>query len=178
MAVAGSNGCGAPGDGREARDASTATPHAASLAVNVLADTGRSRSFAAPPPTVNISIARTTVAPAGGVEPPMPEAAPDTVLPGDRGSPDEPARLLPPILRRPATVAAPAGLKAKAAIDLEVRVDARGRVIDVQWAGGTRDSALVLAARRCAASMEFYPALLGGKPIEVWCRQRFEFTPR
>ena len=51
-------------------------------------------------------------------------------------------------------------------------------VADVRWAGGDADSALVLAAERCAEAMEFYPALLAGRPVEVWCRQRFEFSPR
>jgi len=36
----------------------------------------------------------------------------------------------------------------------------------------------VFAAERCAWAMEFYPALLGGRPVDVWCRQRFEFVPR
>jgi len=26
--------------------------------------------------------------------------------------------------------------------------------------------------------MRFYPALRGGRPVAVWCRQRFEFGAR
>jgi hypothetical protein len=148
--------------------------------VRVLADTGRTLSLAAPPPEVNVTLAHVTPARAGVPEPPLPPATPDTLLlpqpqtGAGRGAP----RLLPPILRAPGTLIAPRSLARPTAVELDVRVDRLGRVVDVRWAGGDRDTVLVDAAQRCAAAMQFYPALLGGQPVEVWCRQRFEFTPR
>lgn len=174
-------GCGVRDSARDPGPGATQPRGSTHLAVDVLADTGRSEAFAAQPPAVRIDVARVArvaLAPAGVVEPPLPPAAPDSVLPAEPRSASDPATLLPPILRRPARVVAPAGLNHAVTIELEVRVDVRGRVVDVQWAAGDADSALVLTARRCAATMEFYPALYAGKPVEVWCRQRFEFSPR
>ena len=176
--------CGAVGgcgrhEGAPARAAIAArTPHGPGLAVDVHADNRRSAALAVAPPAVSISVARVAPAPAGVLDPPLPPAAPDSVASPEPHATNEPARLLPPILRRPATVVPPPGLTQRVTIYLEVRVDVQGRVIDVQWAGGAADSSLVRAARECAATMAFYPALMAGKPIEVWCRQRFDFAPR
>ena len=63
-------------------------------------------------------------------------------------------------------------------MELDVLVDRMGRVADVRWAAGSADSALVSAAERCAATMRFDPARLAGRPVEAWCRQRFEFAKR
>ena len=152
-------------------------PH--SLAVRVFADTGRTIPLVAPLPDVSVSLARVAPAPPGVPDPPLPPAAPDTAwpAPAPRAS-SEGARLRPPILRRPGSLVAPPRLERATAVELEVRVDARGRVVDVRRAGGDADTALVGAAERCAAAMEFYPALLAGRPVDVWCRQRFEFAPR
>jgi hypothetical protein len=147
-----------------------------SLTVNVLADTGRSMTMAARAPEVRVSVARITPARAGVLDPPLPSAPP--APPPAAESQVAAAALLPPILRRPATLTPPRGLAHPASVELEVRVDALGRVVDVRWAGGDADTAIVGAARRCASAMEFYPALLAGRPVEVWCRQRFELTPR
>ena len=148
------------------------------LAVRVLADTSRTVSLAAPPPRVNVSLARVAPARAGVPDPPLPPAAPDTTWPAPKPVPSGGARLLPPILRRPGTLVAPPRLERATTVELEVRVDVLGRVVDVRWAAGDADTAIVGAARRCAEAMQFYPALLGGQPVEVWCRQRFELAPR
>ena len=169
-------GCGRGHDPRNRAELAERT-QPRSLAVNVLADTGRTVSFAAPPPDVNVSLARVARARAGVPDPPLPPAAPDTALPAPQ-LPREEARLLPPILRRPGSLVAPPRLERATAVELEVRVDALGRVVDVRWAAGDTVAAVVGAAERCAETMEFYPALLAGRAVEVWCRQRFDFTPR
>jgi hypothetical protein len=51
-------------------------------------------------------------------------------------------------------------------------------VSDALWAEGSQDSTVVEAALACARGMRFYPALRSGRPIAVWCRQRFEFGMR
>ncbi len=178
LALVAWEGCGVRDSARESRPRPAQPRRSTHLAVDVLSDTGRSEALAATPPAVSIDVARVAPARAGVVEPPLPPAAPDTVPQAAPRSASDPATLLPPILRRPAKVVAPAGLDHAVTIELEVRVDVQGRVVDVQWASGDADSAIVLTARRCAATMEFYPALYAGKPVEVWCRQRFEFTPR
>jgi TonB family protein len=60
-------------------------------------------------------------------------------------------------------------------VELDVRVDETGVVTDAHWAGGSADSSLVAAAIACAEAMAFYPAQLAGRPVAVWCRQRFDF---
>src|SRR6266545_850269 len=49
---------------------------------------------------------------------------------------------------------------------------------DAGWAGGSEDPARVAAATACARAMRFYPALRAGRPVAVWCRQRFDFPGR
>jgi hypothetical protein len=58
---------------------------------------------------------------------------------------------------------------------LDVRVDEAGLVSDALWAGGSNDPVLVQAATECALKMTFYAAIQAGKPVPVWCRQRFDF---
>jgi hypothetical protein len=148
------------------------------LAIRVLADSGRSFPLSAPPPRVIARLASVVPAAGGAPSPPLPPAAPDTVPPGAAAASQSASpRLLAPILKRPATLVPPVGMNRAAAIELDVRVDVLGRVVDVRWADGDRDTALVRSAERCAESMEFYPAQLAGRPVEVWCRQRFEFAP-
>jgi TonB family protein len=65
--------------------------------------------------------------------------------------------------------------RAVQSVDLDVLVDDTGEVSDVDCTAGCSDSLLVEAARRCARTMRFYPALRGGWPVAVWCRQRFDF---
>ncbi|MGH7730963.1 MAG: energy transducer TonB, partial [Candidatus Eiseniibacteriota bacterium] len=60
-------------------------------------------------------------------------------------------------------------------LELDVRVDEQGDVSEVLWAGGTRDPALVRAGIACARAMRFFPAQRAGRPVAVWCRQRFDF---
>ena len=60
-------------------------------------------------------------------------------------------------------------------VGLDVRVDEEGAVSHAEWAGGSRDTALVTSAIECALAMRFFPALRAGRPVAVWCRQRFEF---
>jgi TonB family protein len=62
-------------------------------------------------------------------------------------------------------------------VDVDVRVAEDGSVSDARWAGGG-DSALAAAAIRCALDMRFFPALQAGRPVAVWCRQRFDFQAR
>ena len=85
--------------------------------------------------------------------------------------------LKPPILRDPARLTLPRGAR-PGSVELDVRVDEQGAVSDAQWAGGAADSALVSVAIECALDMRFFPALQGGRPVAVWCRQRFDFTRR
>jgi hypothetical protein len=170
-------GCGrGPGD----RAARSGTSRPRALAVRVFSDTGRTEALAigrAPYPA-RVWLARVSRSPGVGAMP-LPEAAPDTLPPEPR-----PASLIvddalkPPIQRGTSDLTLPPGIRGGARfVELDVRVDPFGRVGDVRWAGGDADSALVRAATRCAEAMTFYPALLRGEPVEVWCRQRFEFGP-
>ncbi|HEV2105090.1 MAG TPA: energy transducer TonB, partial [Candidatus Eisenbacteria bacterium] len=61
-------------------------------------------------------------------------------------------------------------------VELDVRVDAGGRVTDARPAAGEADSATVAEAVRAARAMRYLPALLGGRPVAVWCRQRLEIS--
>src|SRR5262249_36517410 len=116
------------------------------------------------------------------IEAPLPSAeplapSPDTSAPP--ALPIDPA-LKPPILRSAARLIlppSPRGARAEA-VELDVRVSDAGEVAEARWAGGSADTALVAAAIACARSMAFHPALLGGQPVSVWCRQRFEFPGR
>jgi TonB family protein len=110
---------------------------------------------------------------------PLPDAtpAPPPPAPSEGGGLPTDDALHAPIPRRAGTLVVPTG-GASGTVELDVLVDPLGRVVDVRWADGVRDTALVRAAERCAETMTFYPALLRGAPVAVWCRQRFEFSPR
>jgi outer membrane biosynthesis protein TonB len=81
--------------------------------------------------------------------------------------------LKPPLLQKSGTLIPPPGKRGS--VELDVRVTEEGDVSDALWAGGSSDSLLVAAAISCALEMRFYPALQAGRPIAVWCRQRFDF---
>jgi TonB family protein len=159
---------------------------ALSLPIDVLADTGRTQTLHVVPPRVWITRVGSSrgeippVEPASGreLEAPLPTPEPGTLPPVT----EEPAltlegNLVPPTLRSANPLRVPRGVHGES-VELEVRVDESGAVGDVQWAGGSRDSALVRAAAECAAAMRFFPATRGGRPVVVWCRQRFDFGSR
>lgn len=60
-------------------------------------------------------------------------------------------------------------------VELDVRVDEEGAVSDAMFADGAADSSAVEAAIEAALAMRFWPASQNGRPVAVWCRQRFEF---
>jgi TonB family protein len=152
------------------------------LPVDVYADTGRTTRMRiepppAPPsePRAAVWLARVSPARAGLPGLPPPEAPPETLA----VAPDPPPALAvdeglkPPLLRSRAALAVPPG--ARGSVELDVRVDEQGAVAEVRWAGGTRDPAMVRAAMECARGMRFYPARRAGRPVAVWCRERFDF---
>lgn len=112
-------------------------------------------------------------------EPALPVPAPDSL---ELPAPEPPSLamdedLKPPIARTRARLTLPRGA-GPGSVELDVRVDERGGVSDALWAGGARDSALVEAAIACALGMRFCPAERAGRPVAVWCRQRFDLTRR
>jgi outer membrane biosynthesis protein TonB len=148
-----------------------------SLPVEVMSDSGRGVPLhVAPPRTVRVWMQRVTPAPPAAIAVGLPAAEPDTVsaepLPAPALVVDE--GLKPPIPRTRARIARTEE-GGPASVDLDVRVGEDGAVTDARWAGGSESPALVAAARDCALAMRFYPALKDGKPIAVWCRQRFDF---
>jgi hypothetical protein len=152
----------------------------ASLPVDVFADTGRSQRLAisAPRPRATVWLARVSPSPPSPLEPPLPVPSPESV----ESLPDPPRLeidegLKPPLLRHSGTLRVPRGTR-RGSVELDVRVTEEGEVSDAMWAGGTRDSLLTAAAISCALEMRFFPALLAGRPIAVWCRQRFDFGAR
>uniref|UniRef100_A0A832I465 TonB C-terminal domain-containing protein n=1 Tax=Eiseniibacteriota bacterium TaxID=2212470 RepID=A0A832I465_UNCEI len=158
-----------------------------SLPVRVTADTGRAERLrvVAPPArdAVRVWVARVSPARPAPPDAPLPAAEAPLALPADDAPPppglevDEDLR--PPILRTPAALVLPGGPgRARVSVELDVRVDEEGAVSDALWAGGSDDSALVAAATASALGMRFHPALQAGRPIAVWCRQRFDFGPR
>lgn len=60
-------------------------------------------------------------------------------------------------------------------VELDVRVDEEGAVSDAMFADGAADSVAVDAAIEATLAMRFWPASQNGRPVAVWCRQRFEF---
>jgi hypothetical protein len=145
------------------------------LAVQVYADTGRGEWLPVRPLRARAWLARVT--PARGPVPafPPPDLEPDSLPALEESAPalEVDPGLKPPILRVPGVLALPprAG---RASVELEVHVDESGRVTEALAVGGSRDTAWVEAARRCALGMRFYPALRAGQPVAVWCRQRFD----
>jgi len=126
---------------------------------------------AAPPPHVEPSAPR----PGGGATLDLP---PPPAEPGEPPANSEPeaespdARtLLPPIPRgAPGVVSGGSGGR----VTLDVRVDERGEVSDALLVEADADSLAVLAALDAASRLTYHPALLGGRPVAVWTRQRFE----
>lgn len=148
-----------------------------SLPVDVLSDSGRGGTLhVAPPRTVRVWVQRVTPAPPAAIDAGLPAAESDSVSVEPPPAPalvvDE--GLKPPIPRMRARIAR-TGEGGPASVDLDVRVSESGAVTDARWAGGSERPSLVAAARDCALAMRFYPALKDGKPIAVWCRQRFDF---
>lgn len=175
LAVALAAGCA-----RERRADVPAAAAPLAIPVDVRADTAALGTLhVGPPPAARVWVA--SVSPTRPAPPlasaPLPEVAPDSTPLAEPAAPPLLAiddRLRPPILRAPVALVVPPGAR-RARVELDVNVDEEGRVTDVEWAGGTRDSALVAAARRCAYAMRFHPAERAGRPVEVWCRQCFDF---
>lgn len=171
-------GCGGGGSGTTAHPPADS---AMSLPVRIFEDTGRTVRLDVNPPPLKLWVAR--VSPSRAPEPasiPPPEPGPE--LPAGE-APAPPALavdpdLKPPILRTPASLTLPAARKkVPRSVELDVRVGEDGTVSDALWAGGSDDSVLVRSAVESALGMKFYPALQAGRPVAVWCRQRFDFGP-
>ncbi len=152
--------------------------HAVRLPVHVYADTGRGTRLEVPlHREAQVWLARVSPTRLPPPSPPLPRALPESLPPLEESPPtlEVDPGLKPPVLRRPGVLALPPAWRgARGSVDLDVRVDESGRVSDVVWTGGIGDTALVAAARRCALGMTFYPALRAGRPVAVWCRQRFD----
>ena len=154
------------------------------LPVQVRADSSTSTVLVvdrpAAPPRVDIWVSRVAPVRSQAVDVDLPDAPQDTLIPT---SPPPPMleiddNMKAPILRSKAVLTMPAGYSHGRRVDsveLDVRVDEVGDVTDALWAGGSSDSVLVQAATECALHMRFYPALQTGRPVPVWCRQRFDF---
>ena len=151
----------------------------AELPVNVLADSGRSQRLhvqVPPQPKPKAVVWLVRVSPSRPApEPALPMPSPEPL----ESIPDPPRLALdedlkPPLLRHAGTLRVP-GVGSRGAVELDVRVSEEGEVSDALWAGGSGDSSLVAAAVSCALEMRFFPALQAGRPVAVWCRQRFDF---
>ncbi len=169
-------GACAPRERAAPRAGAAAADSAFALPVEWLADSSRGSALPVRPPPAVWALRVTPSRPAAP-DPPLP-AAPPAV---PEGAPAPPALaiepgLKPPIPRRTGRIAVPAGASLPASVELDVEVDETGAVRDAVWSGGATDSALVHAAIACARSMAFFPALKGGEPVAVWCRQRFDFA--
>ncbi len=171
-------GCGRSGRHEAGGERPVGRGGTALLPVHVLADTGRGGALEVPlGPGVRVWLSRVSPTPLPPPSPPLPSAAPDSV-PALEDSPpalEVDPGLKPPILRVPGVLGVPSGRRARGFVELQVKVDETGAVSGVTWTGGSSDTALVGAARRCALGMRFYPALRDGRPVAVWCEQRFDF---
>lgn len=149
------------------------------LPVHVYSDTGPGVRLEVPlRARARVWLARVTPSRLPPPSPALPEALPESLPPMEESPPvlEVDPGLKPPILRVPGVLTVPPGRhQARGSVELEVRVDESGLVSDVTWAGGSTDSVLVAAARRCALGMRFYPAVQAGRPVAVWCQQRFDF---
>jgi hypothetical protein len=139
---------------------------------------GAARAIRSDPiPRATVWLARVTPAPAIGIEPTL--APSESIAPPGGSWPAPPTLevdegLKPPIARGAARLTVPRG-SGSGWVELDVRVDENGVVSDVAWAGGASDSAHVTAATAYAFAMRWFPALQGGRPVAVWCRQRVDF---
>lgn len=151
------------------------------LAVRVGADSFPiTRLHVERPATAKVWVSR--VDPARNLIPSSPAPEPGEPAPDPLDSPAPPALevregLKPPLLRTSDPLRLPR-LGSNASVELDVHVDEAGVVTEALWVGGSADTAGASAAARCALSMRFYPALMSGRPIAVWCRQRFDFNTR
>lgn len=150
------------------------------LAVTVLADSAD--AFGLPPAAwsggapLRLTLVRIAAARADVAAPlPMPEAADPPESAGAAPVPASDDALRPPLARGPATVRL--GAPRRGWLELDVRVDERGEVTDALVAGGDADSATVRTAITAAFAQRWYPAVRRGRPVAVWCRQRFEAGP-
>ena len=157
------------------------------VTIDVLADTGRTQTLHVVPPArvwlTRVASSRGTIplveptpprAPVGPLPSPEPGAIPKEEPPRPAPSLDVEGDLVPPRFVSGEPLRVPSRVHGES-VELDVHVDEMGAVSDVQWAAGSRDSALVRAAIDCTSSMRFEPATRGGRPVEVWCRQRFDF---
>ncbi len=113
----------------------------------------------AAPPALDLS------PPGLGLSPPSAEAGEVLVAPEEAAAS---ASLKPPIARGlPRVVRGGRG----GLVALDVRVDERGEVNDVELAESSADSLAVAAALTAARERSYYPALLGDRRVAVWCRQ-------
>jgi len=119
-------------------------------------------------------VAYEAVAPARAELDLPPPAADVSPPPEDSATSETPAsslELKPPIPRgRPVLPRGGSGGK----VTLDVRVDERGDVSDLEFVASDADSATVRAATEAARAMHYFPAILGGRHIAVWTRQVFE----
>mgnify|MGYP001212049197 CR=1 FL=1 len=144
------------------------------LAVQVYADTARTRRLSVPLPAARVWLAQVAPARVALSVPVPPAGSPDSLPPAGDAGPglDVDPGLKPPVLRTPARLMLAGGTAGW--VDLDVRVDENGSVSDALWVAGSGDTTLAEAARGCALSMRFYPALRAGRAVAVWCRQRFD----
>jgi TonB family protein len=153
------------------------------LAVEVAADSGRSQTLHVEPPRrIHVWMRRVTPTPPPSIDAPLPFATSEPPPPDTLEAPalEIDAGLKPPLLRTPARLVMPSsyhpGAEARPEpVELDVRVDESGDVTEARWAGGSADTSLVSAAVACARRMRFFPARMAGRPVAVWCRQRFDF---
>jgi TonB family protein len=157
-------------------------PQSTALDVQVFRDTsGALTLHVEPSPAARVWLRGVAIARPAAIDAPLPAAEPGAAPPDTSPPPALPVdpRLKSPILKNATPLAVPpARGRGAAAVELDVQVSDAGDVTDVRWAGGSEDPALVAAASACARSMRFHPALLSGRPVSVWCRQRFEFPAR
>ena len=115
------------------------------------------------------------------LELPPPEAVPAPPPPAD---PDQTPReglvvddeLRPPIAYRASAFRLDGARRGW--VELDVRVDEQGEVSDAVVVEALADSATQAAAIEAAYAVRFHPASLRGRPVAVWCRQRFEVGRR
>jgi hypothetical protein len=153
--------------------------------VRVLGDSGSAVPLVVRrPPEVRAWVSRVTPArpPSDLAHSVPPEEAPGTEFdPLETRLPDPPRLevdegLRPPIPRGEAVLRLQTPRRDRPAwVELEVRVDESGLVSDALWSGGSDDSLLVSRAIEAALGLRFFPALQAGRPVAVWCRQRFDF---
>ena len=151
------------------------------LPVEVRADTSQMRVLAvSTPPEAHVWVSRVAPARTTPISVDLPDAPLDTLVPAPPPPPllEIDDDLKPPILRSGSVLRVPVEYtrgRAVVSVELDVRVDETGEVTDALWTDGSTDSMLVQVATECALSMKFYPALQVGRPVPVWCRQRFDF---